>query len=376
MAKRAVPSSPVLSQRALNRALLARQALLERVERSALEVIELLCGMQAQAPYAPYVGLWTRQRSSHPSELAQLLTERRAVRMALMRSTVHLVSADDALWLRPLLQPMIEGGLRSTYSKRLVGVNLDELTTFSRALLEEQPMTFADLGARLVERWPEHEPMALAHAARALLALAQLPPRGVWGQGGLAIHTTLESWLGRELEADPPLERLVLRYLAAFGPASVRDIQTWSGMTRLREVVERLRPQLVSFRDEDGVELFDLPDAPRPDAETPAPPRFLPEFDNLLLSHADRRRVIPPQHRSWLTSSPNGMLPGSVLIDGFFAGQWSLRRQRDVATLRIALFDALPSAEQQALEEEGMRLVAFLTDGRGQHSLEYGALSG
>jgi hypothetical protein len=191
-----------------------------------------------------------------------------------------------------------------------------------------------------------------------VLPLAQTPPRGIWGKGGKPAVTTLESWLGQPLASNPSKEDLVMRYLAAFGPASVQDVQSWSGLTRLGEVVEQLRPRLCTFQDENGRELFDLPDAPRPDPETPVPVRFVAEFDNLVLSHTDRSRVVPGEHRGRLASL-NGMVPGTVLVDGFVRGAWKFTATRTAATLRITPYDPISKPDKQALEEEGTRLLAF-----------------
>ena len=351
----------VLSSRALNRATLERQILMGRRESSALEAIEHLVGMQAQAPAPPYVGLWTRLEGFRPDELSGLILERRAVRVALMRNTVHLVSARDCLKLRPLVQPVIDRGLYANRAHRagIEGVELPELVTSGRALLEERPRTARELGVLLQERWPEHDPASLARAIRHLLPLVQVPPRGLWRKSGPAAHTTAESWLGRPLDPDPSLEDLVLRYLGAFGPASVRDVQTWSGLSRLGEVIERLRPRLAALRDEHGREIFDLPDAPRPDPDAQVPPRYLPEFDNLILSHADRTRVISEDYRKALASR-NGMVPAVVLVDGFVRGTWKTLMTRGKALLEIELFEPLPRSDRDALVEEGERLVRFV----------------
>src|SRR5215217_1943049 len=278
----------VLGPRELNRATLERQMLLRRRNLSAVEAVEHLVGMQAQAPAPPYVGLWTRLRDFHPDGLARLILERRAVRIA----------------LRPLMQPVFDRTLYSTRANRanLEGIDLEALVAAGRALLEERPRTAKELGELLKEQWPERDPTSLARAIRHLVPLVQVPPRGVWGKSGPAAHTTAEAWLGRPLDPASSLEETVLRYLGAFGPATVKDVQTWSGLTRLGEVIERLRGSLRIFRDESGKELFDVPEAPMPDPDTPAPPRFLPEFDNLILSHADRTRVIAEEYRKAIAS--------------------------------------------------------------------------
>ena len=358
--------APSLSLRALNRATLERQMLLRRREMSALEAIEHLVGMQAQAPGPPYVGLWTRLEGFSPDELARLIADRRAVRVALMRNTVHLVSVRDCLKLRPLVEPVIERGLRASRDDRaaIARVDLEALVAYGRALLEERPRTAKELGTLLRERWPGRDPASLARAIRHLVPLVQVPPRGLWRESGPAAHTTVEAWLGRPLAPDSSLEDLVVRYLGAFGPASVKDVQTWSGLTRLGEVVERLRPRLSIFGDEQGRELFDLPDAPRPDPGVPAPPRFVPEFDNLILSHADRSRVISDEHRKAIASR-NGMVPATVLVDGFVRGTWRAERTRSKATLEIEPFEPLSREDRDALAEEGERLARFAWEGAG-----------
>jgi Winged helix DNA-binding domain len=363
-------SADVLGARALNRATLERQMLLSRHRLSALEAVERLVGMQSQAPIPPYFGLWTRLEGFAHEELSRLVREREVVRIALMRSTIHLVSARDCRGLRPLMQPVLERAFLGTYGKHLADVDADALAAAGRALVEEEPRTFAELGARLAERWPGREPAALSGAVRTRVPLVQVPPRGLWGESGQAAHTSAEAWLGGPLDAEPSPEEMVLRYLAAFGPASVKDAQVWSGLTRLREVVEPLRPRLRTFRDERGAELFDLPDAPRPHADTPAPPRFMAEWDNLFLSHADRARVVPERHRARIFTI-NGVMPATVLVDGFVAGIWKIARSRGAATLLIEPLDPLAAADRDALAEEGARLLAFAASDAETHDIQF-----
>jgi Winged helix DNA-binding domain len=337
-----------ISRRALNRALLERQLLLRRHRLGAAEAIEHLVGLQAQAPLAPYVGLWSRLEGFAAEELAALMRERRAVRLHLMRVTIHLVTARDALALRPLLQPIVARAVRTETPAGLADA--------ARELLAERPHTRAELGRRLAARWPGRDADALALAASLLVPAVQVTPRGVWGSGGAAAWATVERWLGEPQAAEPPpAESLVLRYLAAFGPAGVADIRTWSGLTGVAAVVERLRPRLRALRTDDGRELLDLPDAPRPDPDTPAPPRLLPEYDNVLLAHADRSR-INDLGREVPLAPGNGARCGMFLVDGFYRGTWRVAGD----AVRLEPFVALEPAATDALEAEAERLRAFV----------------
>ncbi|WP_225993306.1 winged helix DNA-binding domain-containing protein [Actinomadura rudentiformis] len=351
-----VAAGQVLDRRSLNRALLARQLLLDRHELPALDAIEHLVGMQAQAPTPPYIGLWSRLAAFEFDELATLLTERAAVRMVLMRGTLHLVSARDALALRPLTQVIMDRYVRTGNGRDLSGLDVPAVEAAARELFKE-PRTDKEMRALLAERFPDGDPELLNWAARTVIPLAQIPPRGLWGKGGLASHITLEAWLGRSLDTETSLDRLVLRYLAAFGPATVQDAQHWSGLTGLGEVVERLAPELVTFADENGRVLYDLPDAPRPDPGTPAPIRLIPDFDNLTLSHADRARIISEEHRKRLFTV-NGIIRAAVLVDGFVHGTWKHEKKRGVATVRIELFEPVSEADRTAVVEEAERLLA------------------
>ncbi len=350
-----------MTRRALNRALLARQHLLERSRASALDMIEHLVGLQAQDPKPPYLGLWTRIEGFDPAELSTLIERREAVRIALMRSTIHLVSARDAAELRALVQPMLERLVVGSYRRAIEGLDVHEVAYAGRALLEKEALTFAALGDALLERYPESDRNALANAVRAYVPLVQIPPRGLWGASGAAVHTTMEKRLGHAPVEEPSVDRLVLRYLAAFGPASVMDVQAWSGLTRLGAVLIRLRPRLVTFSDEQGRELFDLPDAPRPDADAPAPVRFLPPFDNALLSHADRTRIIDDETRRAIATL-NGMVPGALLVDGFYAGSWRTESTRGECMLSIRPFRQL-TRKRKPIEQEAHALLELLSPG-------------
>ncbi|MCJ8014134.1 winged helix DNA-binding domain-containing protein [Paenibacillus sp. KQZ6P-2] len=351
-------SVKVLDSRALNRATLARQMLLCRADIPVLDVVEKLIGLQAQALNAPYFALWSRMENFQQEQLSELIRDRKVVRMALMRSTLHLVSAPDTLQLRPWLQGVMERSLKGAYGQQLKDMDLGQLAALGRKLVEDKPMTSSELGQYLLEHWPELPSKAATAAIRNLVPLVQIPPRGIWGESGQATHTSLEAWLGQSLCPRPDTEILIRRYLAAFGPATVKDIQVWSGLTGLNKTIERLRPELVTFRDAQGAELFDLPDAPRPDGSTPAEPRFLGEFDNILLSYADRSRILDDRYRSRVFTI-NGIIRSTILIDGYVSGTWKLISERKKTVLSIESFISLSQKETDALMTEGARLLHF-----------------
>lgn len=369
VAPRAATGGPVLGQKALNRATMARQMLLQRQRCSALE---RLVGMQAQVPRAPYVGLWSRLDAFRAEELATLVASRQAVRAPLMRATIHITSARDALFLWPLLQPVLHRNLfsGSPFGRNLKGMGIEELLTAGRELVEEQPRRTAELKTLLGARRPDRDGASLAYAVNHLLPVVQVTPRGLWTESGQTKWTTTDAWLGQPLASNPSFATLIFRYLAAFGPASILDMQSWSGLTRLREMVEELRPRLLAFRNEQGKELFDLSEAPRPEPSIPAPVRFLPVYDNLLLGHADRSRfladdtVIPPY-------PGNGRDVGSILVDGFLRGIWKIEVEKSAAMLRIEAFMGLPSGQLPAVREEGERLLAFAAANARTREIEF-----
>ncbi|MFB7907022.1 winged helix DNA-binding domain-containing protein [Kitasatospora sp. NPDC056076] len=356
----------VLGPRALGRALLARQHLLARTDRTPAEVVHHLVGLQAQAvPQPPYLGLLSRLDDFTPDGLSDLLDRRAAVRIALQRGTIHLVTAQDCLTLRPLLQPVLDQALQTTYGRRLAGLDRAALAAEARTLVEREPRTFQQLGTLLAATRPDRDPAALAQAARCLLPLVQVPPRGLWGRNGPAAHTTAEAWLGRPLDPVPSrdepdrldgLDGLVLRYLAAFGPASAADLRKWSGLGGLGPVLRRLAPQLLTFRDERDRVLYDLPGAPRPDPDVPAPVRLVAPFDNLLLSHADRSRVLPERYKDRVMTR-NGLVLGTLLVDGLVAGTW--RYAGPAEGVVVEPFVRLARADRAAAEAEAERVLAF-----------------
>jgi hypothetical protein len=356
----------VLSVRELNRATLDRQFLLRRTDADAAEVVDHLVGLQTQIPGNHYTALWSRIAGFSAEDFSARFEGREFVRISLQRSTIHTVTARDARALRPLLQPVQERTLLGAFRKRLEGVDLTRLATRAEALLQERPLTFDELGKLLAEEWPDHEVQALGNGARNQLALVQVPPRGLWQQGALARHTTIERWLG-EASAVPPLttEALVLRYLAAFGPASVADAQMWSGLTRLKSVFEGLRERLEVFTDPSGVELFDLPDAPLPGPDVAAPVRFLPDYDNVFIGHKDRSRIYHADvdFKKYIWTN-NGMRP-QFTVDGFISGIWRLDvdRKRTAATVSVTALRELSAPERTAVTAEAGELLAFHADG-------------
>jgi Winged helix DNA-binding domain len=365
----------VLSLRALNRATLERQWLLERRPATALQAIHHLVGMQSQAPLAPYTGLWTRLVDFDPSELVQLMYARTAVRLSLMRSTIHLATADDALGIYPLLREVHQ---RNLLSNQIIAplretIDLEALASAGRKLLTASALSGSELGKALALEFPSHEPAALSRAVRDLLAGVQVPPRGIWGKGGQPVTTTAEAWLGRPHKAHS-IDSLVLRYLGAFGPASVMDMQQWSGLTRLGEVFERLRPQLRTYVSErNGRELFDLESIELPDPDTPAPVRFLAEFDNLMIGYADRTRILSEEHRRQVFTI-NGIVKGTVLYDGFVVATWKATATRRAARLAIQPLQPLPRAARTSILAEGNKLLQFLAADSESQDFEIAAL--
>ncbi len=358
MPGRMSPRDATITRCALNRALLERQMMLRRRRVPVLDAVERLVAMQAQVPRDPYVALWSRIDRFRPDALATPIADRRAVRMTLLRGTLHLVTAPDALALRPAVQPAMERILGQTPFRRAAhGVDLDELVTFLRALLDERPRPRPELVEAIAGRWPERDASALVYAMY-LVPTVQVTPRGVWGQSGRATFATVEHWLGRPLEPAGEPDDVLLRYLASFGPSTVADAQAWSGLSGLRPVFERLRPHLRTFRDESGRELFDVPGAPLPDPDIPAPVRFLPEYDNIGLAHKDRSRIIPPEVRQWTEVGWGG-----VLVDGFASARWRLDGEKDGAPLRIEPFRRLTRTERTEVTDEADRLLVFLTNG-------------
>ncbi|WP_433272323.1 winged helix DNA-binding domain-containing protein [Pseudonocardia xinjiangensis] len=352
----------VLDARALNRATLARQLLLEHADMPVLDAVAHLCGLQAQEPQEPFVGLWSRVRAFDPATLSDLLVGRSVVRTHLMRRTVHLLTAEDVLAWRARHDTMLRRRVLGTYRGELAGVDLDELAAAGRAVLADgEPRSMTELARALADRWPAPGPRALGEMLiAALIPVAQLPPRGLWRTRAGVRNVVLSSWLGRDIDppapagSDPVGAALVRRYLAAFGPAAAADLRAWSGLAGLPAAVAAIRGELVTYRDERGRELLDLPDAPRPDPDTPAPVRFLPAFDNALLGYQDRSRIIDDAHRGLSVAGAR-----VVLVDGRVAATWSV----EAAAVIVTPLRRFSRADRSAVAEQGRALAAFLSAG-------------
>ncbi|NUP00136.1 MAG: winged helix DNA-binding domain-containing protein, partial [Nonomuraea sp.] len=321
-----------------------------------------LCGLQAQEPQEPYAGLWSRLRAFDAAALSELLTGRRVVRTHLMRRTVHLLTADDALAWRARHDGMLRQRVLGVYRRELDGVDLDELAAAGREVMADgEPRSMGELARALAHRWPAPGPRALGEMLiAALLPVAQLPPRGLWRTRAGVRNLPLSAWLGRDIDppapdgTDPVGQELVRRYLAAFGPATSADLRAWCGLAGLPAAVAAVRDELVTFRDERGRELLDLPGAPRPDPGTPAPVRFLPAFDNALLGYQDRRRIVDDAHRGLSVAGAR-----VVLVDGRVAATWTV----EDGTVTVTPLRRLPPSDRDAMAEEGRELAAFLSDG-------------
>ncbi|HEY9898666.1 MAG TPA: winged helix DNA-binding domain-containing protein [Pantanalinema sp.] len=353
-----MPLPRTLSLQALNRATLARQLLLERANAPVVEAIERLAGMQAQIPKPPFVGLWSRLADFRRSALFDALHRRTIVRATMMRGTLHYMSAEDYLGLRPALSDFLAQALRATLRTRLDGLDVAGVVEAARGVFAEHPHTFTALRDRLMERFTDADERVLGFTARMHLPLVMVPDGSAWGYPADAAFTLAEGWLSRPMGTDEGPSELVRRYLAAFGPATVADAQAWSGLKGLKETFEALRPELVTFRDARKREFFDLPDAPRPAEDVPAPARFLPEYDNLVLAHADRTRLVADVHRPRIVTK-NLKVLATFLIDGAVAGTWRIERKAKAATLVVEPFEPLSASRRDELEAEGEGLLRF-----------------
>jgi len=349
----------VLTLREINRAMLSRQLLLERSPLAIPQAIESLIGLQAQSSAAPFIGLWTRLRDFHREDLARLIDDHSIVKATLMRATLHLSTAEDYLQLRATLQPVLTQASDAISRGRGAGFDVEKVIDAARKYIAEKPRSFADISAMLTELMPDTDVGAMRYTVRTHLPLVQVPISGGWSYPGNPQFALAEKWLDKPVPRKVDVSALVLRYLAAFGPASATDMQTWSGLPKLKDVFEKLKPRLKVYRDEQGRELFDLPEMEARDGDTPAPERFLPEFDNILLSHSKRTRIIAEEYRSKV------FLPGlrvrpTFLVDGFVRGGWKVEKSKGTATIVLEPFDKLTRQNRASLGEEAERLVRFV----------------
>lgn len=396
----------LLTVRELNRATLARQLLLPGVRRpdrdrsvaaapgapplepchlAVLDALEQVAGLQAQASRAAFIGLWARVPGFRREDLTDLLARRLVVKATLMRGTIHLVTADDYLRLRPALQPLLTRLARGFMRRADARIGLEQLQDEVQGFFDE-PRTLPELRRLLTDLHGGANIERLAYALRVSLALLHVPREdATWGFPAQPVLVDAGSWLGRPVPAAAEPGELIGRYLRAFGPASAADVQAWSGLTGLRGVMASADPPFGAFCNEHTVELMDLPGAPLPgdglpEADEPAPALLVPEWDSVLLGHDDRRRIVPDAFREPLFKPPRQIIGPAVLLDGFVAGLWRLERGRggagggsddasggadDAATrgaarLAIEPFRPLTAAEREALALPGERLTRFL----------------
>ncbi|WP_344613525.1 winged helix DNA-binding domain-containing protein [Dactylosporangium salmoneum] len=341
-----------ISARTLNRTYLRRQLLLDDVALTVPEAVGHLVAVQAQEVDAPYVGLWTRLPGFTHERLTAALEDRSVVRGGLLRGTQHLTTGADYRWLRPLLRAGMGAAGLSAFRKQIAGLELDDIAAAAAAALAGRTMTRPQLAKALGERFPGRESIALAWAAQHQLSLIHPPPSGIWRRRG-HVHVALATdWLGGPLSSSPSPEELVRRYLASCGPATAADLQAWSGLRRQRPVLDSMRLRV--YRDATGRELYDLPELELADPDLPAPVRFLPDFDNAVLSHADRGRIILSDADRAVVCPGYSIVRPTFLVDGFVAGTWSIRP----GALEVVAFRDLPDAA--AVHAEALRLLAFL----------------
>lgn len=343
-----------LSRRRLNRTLLHRQHLLERTSATAQEMTRHLVGLQAQENLPPYLSLAARLEDFDPYAVTAGLEDRSLVRFLVMRGTVHLLTADDALMLRSWTAPVHEREIRISQS---IGPARDvDRDAFLAALAEllDEPMSQKAIGLALAERFPAYAPTQLGQLARSAAPLVQVPPRGTWKGSGTVVYQYVDRWVGRPT-VEPDVEEIVRRYLRAFGPATAADVTAWSAVTRLGPVVKGMT-DLVTYEDEAGKVLYDVLEGELADEDAPAPVRLLGAYDNVWLSHAARDRVTDPESRNaWMAE--NGASAHALFADGWLAGLW---RAEDGRVKVLQTLRPLTSAEKSELDEEIARVEALL----------------
>ena len=359
----------VLSLRELNRATLARQLLIVRETMPVPAAIERLAGLQAQSPPSPYLGLWTRLRNFQREDLARLIENRTVIKATLMRGTLHLFSAEDYVRFRTTLHPVLVGAAHAITKSRGGDFEVDQILKAAQRAFAEKPRTFVEISDLLTKLLPKQDVGAMRYTVRTHLSLVQVPIREGWSYPNKPEFALAESWIGRRISPEDHVGELVRRYLAAFGPASVMDAQTWSGL-KLKDTFEKLRPKLQVYRDESRRELFDLPNLSLPERDVPAPVRFLPEFDNLLLAYSLRTRVLADKYRSKIFL-PGLRVSASFLVDGFVGGVCKVEKTKNVAALVIEPFEKLSKRDRAELIEEGEKLIRFVEVNAKSHEVRF-----
>jgi hypothetical protein len=346
-------SERVLTTRDLNRALLARQLLLGRSRLPLTRALEQLAGLQAQYAPSPYIRLWSSLERFALANLTRALERRRAVQGTLMRNTIHVVSARDYWHFAAGVGPSRQEWWLRTWGKEHRGADLDAIAAQLRR----------ELAGRI---WPRQELDALlrAHGSTiwngAWVELVRVPPSGTWERRRADLFRLAHEWVEPEtVSEEDGVVHLLRAYLRGFGPAKLADAADWAGppLTKIKAAAERL--QLRTFRDEQGKLLVDLPRAPLPSADVPAPPRFLPTWDAVLLVHARRTQILPEPYRPLVFSTKTPHSTPTFLVDGAVAGKWRVERTNAKATLVLEPFEALPRGARAELRDEGERLVRF-----------------
>jgi winged helix DNA-binding protein len=343
----------VLRTRDLNRALLARQFLLERSRIPLIRVLESIAGLQTQYAPSAYIGLWSRVRDFRRGALTEALEQRSAVQATLMRSTIHTVSAEDF----PLFTAGLRDGRRAWWLRvqrhQVEGRDMEVVAGLLREQLARGPRRASDLKDLISALGLP--PVAWSGVGH-WLEMVRVPPSGTWEQRRADLYGLADDWLGaRDATEANGLEHLVRRYLGGFGPAPLNDVANWAGLpvSRVLPVVQGLR--LVRYRDEKGGELLDLPDAPLPDPDTPAPIRFLPTWDATLLAHARRTQMLPERYRPLVFNTRTPHSVPTFLVDGAVAGTWRYESGR----VRLEPFERLSPATLRELEDEAQSLTEF-----------------
>jgi Winged helix DNA-binding domain len=341
----------VLTERELNRAVLGRQLLLERRKLGPAEAIERIAGLQTQYAPSGYIGLWSRLEGFARADLTAALESRKVVQATVMRATIHTVAAADyRLFVAGVRETRREWWLRA-HRRQIAPEVVAEAAEHTRTLLAAGPRRSKDLMQELGVN------NVIWNGIGLWLDLVRVPPSGTWEQRRADLYTTADEWLGpADADTQEGLDLLLRRYLAGFGPAAVRDIADWAGVSvqMLAAAVDRLEPR--RFRDERGAELVDLPRAPLPDPATPAPVRFLPTWDATLLVHARRGQIMPERFRPLVFNTKTPHSAPTFLVDGQVAGTWKHERGRVVP----APFEPLPKAVEGAIAAEAERLAAFM----------------